>query len=85
LRQITRSGVKASTTHSARRVQSPVERISASAGLAPSWLVAAATTSHTKGSSAAQNKMGLAGRMQQRLAPVALRAGRGAVSARGVQ
>ena len=33
----TRNGVTASTTHNMRKVQSPVERTRASAGLAPNW------------------------------------------------
>ena len=36
---ITRSGVTASVMHRKRSVQSPVERIRYSAGLAPSWSV----------------------------------------------
>ena len=37
-----RNGVTASTMHRKRSVQSPVARISASAGLAPSWFITAA-------------------------------------------
>ena len=57
-----RSGVTASVMHSRRSTQSPVPRISASAGLAPRPSVAAPQTRCASGSSASAIQMGLAAR-----------------------
>jgi hypothetical protein len=56
----TRSGVTVSTSTRKRNVQSPSDRISASAGLAPSWLLNAAQTSQQKGRQASTKPTGLA-------------------------
>ena len=55
-----RSGVMVSVRHRKRSVQSPSERISASAGLGPSVLRTTPLTSHVSGSSASTNSTGLA-------------------------
>ena len=69
-----RSGVIASVRHRKRRVQSPVARISASAGLAPSVFATAPYSSQAKGSRLRPNSSGLAsGCSSQPLTP----AGRG--------
>ena len=57
---VTRRGVMASTSTRKRSVQSPSDRIKASAGLAPSWLLKAAQTSQTKGKVASTKPSGLA-------------------------
>src|SRR3990167_5434378 len=57
---ITRKGVTSKTSTSARSVQSPSERIRASAGLAPSWSFQAAQNSQTTGRLHKTNSKGLA-------------------------
>src|SRR5256885_6751510 len=61
-----RSGVTASTTHRKRKVQSPVERSKASAGLAPSVFRMAPASSHANGSRHTRNTSGLAVRCSKR-------------------
>src|SRR5262245_51657826 len=59
-RATTRTGVTASVRHRKRRVQSPVERISASAGLGPSVFAKAPYSSQAKGSAKSTKAAGLA-------------------------
>ena len=55
-----RKGVISNTRQSARKVQSPVERIKASAGLAPKRSAKAAKTSQLAGTNDNKNQIGFA-------------------------
>src|ERR1035437_6591955 len=64
---MTRSGVSANTRHKKRKVQSPVARDKASAGLAPNCCVPAASSNQQNGNSAKANATGLAKRCNRRI------------------